>query len=48
MIVKKGDKVIDRGATGVSNISIDEGDNTITVDVLAPNFVATKNLHADD
>ena len=42
MIVKKGDKVIDRGATGVSNISIDEGDNTITVDVLAPNFVATK------
>ena len=38
--VKKGGEVI---ATGdLDDVAIDEGDNTITVDVLAPDFVATK------
>ena len=38
--VKKGDEAIASGDLGT--IAIDEGDNTITVDVLAPDFVATK------
>ena len=40
--VKKGSKVITAAGNGNYNVAIDEGDNTITVDVLAPNFVATK------
>ena len=42
--VKKGGKVIapDNPPAPLRTIAIDEGDNTITVDVLAPNFVATK------
>ena len=40
--VKKGSKVITAAGNGNYNVDIDEGDNTITVDVLAPNFVATK------
>ena len=38
--VKKGSDVIATNA--LSDVAIDEGDNTITVDVLAPDFVATK------
>ena len=41
--VKKGSKVITAATDGGNyDVDIDEGDNTITVDVLAPNFVATK------
>ena len=42
--VKKGNKVISEETTDGNNylITIDVGDNTITMDVLAPNFVATK------
>ena len=38
--VKKGNEVI--AVAGRDTIAIDEGDNTITVDVLAPDFVSTK------
>ena len=38
--VKKGNEII--AAVDLDTIAIDEGDNTITVDVLAPDFVATK------
>ena len=38
--VKKGNMVIAPAA--LTAIAIDEGDNTITVEILAPNFVATK------
>ena len=40
--VKKGGEVIATGDDLEGAIAIDEGDNTITVDVLAPDFVSTK------
>ena len=40
--VKKGSEGITAAGDGNYDVDIDEGDNTITVDVLAPNFVATK------
>ena len=44
--VKKGNMVIAPAA--LTAIAIDEGDNTITVEILAPNFVADEDLHTDD
>ena len=40
MTVKKDGKVI--ATADLGTVAIDEGDTTITVDVLAPDFVATK------
>ena len=47
MTVKKGGEVIATAAQGAT-IAIDEGDNTITVDILAPDFRVDEDLHADD
>ena len=44
--VKKGNKVIgssnDQGVVSIAAVAIDEGDNTITVEVLPPSFVAAQ------